>query len=208
MPSTKIRSPKKPARGQVSQEAIVDACLRAVALAEKRHAKWSGGVTMRAAPESLVQTVVAEVIARAKVKLLLEVSVVDMKNLQAGVAPTEEDSAARKGRVDLVAYNKKSDPRFIVEIKKLSGNGACLLEDCRRIHDLMATCKSIQSGIMLGYTSAAKEKTITDRIASVEKCTGSKLLKVLPLRNVVSKKGAARMLGAAIFCVRRSQTRP
>ena len=197
-----------PSPGPIPQKALIKACLSAVTLAERRHAKWSNGVTMRAAPESLVQTITAETIARTGMRLLLEVSVNDLKRLQRGEALDDNDSATRSGRVDIAAYYKSTEVRFIVEIKKLSGNGKCLLEDCRRIHDLLAACPSLQSGIMLGYTVAANASTVVSRIEATRVATGSRVAKLMPMEPVTSKKGAARVLGAAVFCVTRQQQRP
>lgn len=163
---------------------------------------------MRAAPESLVQTLLAEAIAKERVKLLLEVSVADMKRLQIGQTLTDDDEATRKGRVDLAVYNRSNEPRFIIEIKKLSGNGDCILEDCRRIHDLLAACPSIQKGLILGYTVAAKQATIDNRIEAARFATGSKVSERMKILPVVSKKGAKRLLGAAVFRVGRLQVRP
>lgn len=188
--------------------AITRACIKAISVAEKKHAAWSHGVTMRAAPESLVQTLVAEAVAKEGLKLLLEVSVADMKRLRMDAPLTEHDEAARRGRVDLAIYNKSDEPRFIIEIKKLSGSGACVLEDCRRIHDLLAACPSIQKGIIVGYTVAAKSSTIDNRIEAARSATGTKIIEVMKVKPVFSKKGASRLLGAAVFLVGRHQARP
>lgn len=195
-------------RGPVPLSAIERACIKAISVAEKKHAHWSRGVTMRAAPESLVQTLVAEAVAKEGMKLLLEVSVADMKRLQRNEPLTEDDAATRKGRVDLAVYNESDMPRFIIEIKKLSGSGDCILEDCRRIHDLLAACPSIQRGLILGYTVATKQATINNRIESARVATGCKVSKRLKVQPVVSKKGASRLLGAAVFRVGRQQARP
>lgn len=194
--------------GPVSSAALVRASLAAVSLAERRYAKWSDGVTMRAAPESLVQTIVAERVARLGIKVLLEVSVKDLKDIQQGEALDETVSSTRSGRVDIAAYYKSTEVRFVVEIKKLFGNGSCLLEDCRRIHDLLTVCSSLQEGLMLGYTAAANVSTVMRRIDSAATITNSTIAKLAPLLPVRSPKGKARVLGAAVFEVTRRQRRP
>ena len=163
---------------------------------------------MRAAPESLVQTILAELLAEIGVKLLLEVSLTDLRLLMKGQELAEGDASKRTGRVDLVVYYKSTAPRFIIEIKKLHGKGQSLLADCRRLHDLLAICPTVQNGLMLGYTVAVKPETIKNRIAMVADVTGSRIVRKLPPLTVTSKRGASRLLGAAVYRVEREQVRP
>ena len=59
----------------VPRKALINACKFAITEAEERYSKWSGGITMRAAPESLVQTILAEQLFKAGGQIALEASV-------------------------------------------------------------------------------------------------------------------------------------
>lgn len=190
----------------ISRPTITKACLDAVKEAEHRHAEWSGGITMRAAPESLVQAIVAEILGKAGARLLLEVSVDDLTTVAAGgLLPL--DPIGKGGRVDLAVYYKSKAPRFVVEIKKIQ-SGKSLLADCRRIHDLLGHCPTLQNGLMLGYTVAAKVSTVQARLDAVSHVTGSRIIRHLEPMSVMSKLSLPRLLGAALYRVDRAQPRP
>ena len=190
----------------VSRPTVTQACLDAISEAEARHVLWSGGVTMRAAPESLVQAIVAESLGSAGVRLLLEVSLKDLRAIAQGVVLSSE-SDSKNGRVDLAVYYKSKMPRFVIEIKKVQSKTA-LLSDCRRIHDLLRDCPSIQNGLMIGYTVAARLNTVNDRLNGIVQITGSRIVRLLKPLPVINKRSAPRFLGAAVYRVDRTQPKP
>ena len=183
------------------RRSVTQACLDAIGEAERRHASWSGGVTMRAAPESLIQAIVAEFLGKAGVRLLLEVSLKDLRAIASGDMLTG-DYVSGNGRVDLAVYYKSKMPRFVIEIKKIQ-NTRSLQADCRRIHDLLRDCPTIQNGLMLGYTMAARMSTVEGRLEGVANVTGSRIVRKLEPIAVTSKRAAARFLGAAVYRVDR-----
>lgn len=185
----------------VPRREVITACLDAVLAAEARHVRWSDGITMRAAPESLIQSIVAEMLGNTDVQLLLEVSLKDLRSVASGNILTTE-TGGRSGRVDLAVYYKSKMPRFVIEIKKIT-NSNSLTADCSRIHELLRDCPTIQNGLMLGYTTAAKISTVEARLKDVTKTTGARMVRKIDPVPVLSKKLASRYLGAAVYRVDR-----
>lgn len=185
----------------VPRPEVTKACLAAVIEAEARHVRWSDGITMRAAPESLIQSIVAEMLGNTGVQLLLEVSLKDLRAVASGSILTTE-AGGRNGRVDLAVYYKSKMPRFIIEIKKIT-NSNSLVADCIRIRELLKDCPTIQNGLMLGYTTAAKTSTVETRLKGVTKTTGARLVRKIETISVLNKRLDSRYLGAAVYRVDR-----
>lgn len=157
---------------------------------------------MRAAPESFVQTVVAERIFAKGAKVLLEASAKQIHQLSEGSAP-ESSEAEGRGRIDVVVYFKSDEPRFLIEIKKLPSKGT-LQSDCDRIRRLIEVNPKIQNGFLVAYTMAAKKHIALSRIDEEAKRMNVKIVRRLKPCEVTSKKGAQRVLAGAVLRVDRS----
>lgn len=185
----------------ISRPTVSQACLDGLAEAEETYSAWTGGVTMRAAPESFVQTVIAKRLHAAGSLLILEASV---KQLLAFAAGDEivKDNAARTGRIDIVTYYKSKAPRFLIEIKKLGKSGS-FREDHERIVSLMAKIPSLQNGFLVGYTVAAESDTVERRLQEPVTGLAVKIIRKPSLVTVKSQLNKERLLGAAIYRVDR-----
>lgn len=185
----------------ITRPAISKACLEGLIEAEATYSAWTGGVTMRAAPESFVQTVIAKRLHEAGSLLLLEVSV---KQLLAFASGDEiiEDRTGRKGRIDIVTYYKSKAPRFLVEIKKL-GKVDSFKEDRDRFLNLMAKIPALQNGFLVGYTVAAKFDTVERRLQQPVSGLSLKISHKPEFLSVKSLMNKDRLLGVAIYRVDR-----
>jgi hypothetical protein len=183
----------------VPRPTVSQACLEGLAEAETTYSAWTGGATMRAAPESFVQTIIARRLHEAGSLLLLEASVKQLLAFASG-DDVVEDGTSRAGRIDLVTYYKSRAPRFLIEIKKL-GKKDSFREDHARILDLMARIPTIQNGFLVGYTVAAKADTIEQRLQQPVSGLSVKIVRrpaLIPVKSLLKKE---RLLGAAIYRV-------
>lgn len=197
----------------VPRKNLIDACLKAIVVAEETYTKWTPkGYTMRAAPESFVQMIIAQELFSVEskqggVKLLLEASVAEL--LKQGEKPNKK---IRTGRIDIVVYykSKPETPRLLIEVKKITKENS-LNEDLKRILELMDTCKCIQNGILIGYGTRASEEGLAKLFAGVErelnielnnKHKGYQLASVREkaISNVATRKGV-RSLNAVVYKV-------
>lgn len=185
----------------INRRKLMDACIEAISIAEQRYAAWTGGVTMRAAPESLVQTVIAEQVAGLGGTLLLEASVGELIERATGDRPKELPRNER-GRIDLAIYYKSRKPRLVVEVKKVDGR-ASLNDDHSRILELLLLCPSVQHGVLVGYTTAVNSVTVLNRLNAIQEETGARIIRRLEPTEVQSRSGTPRFLGAAVYRVDR-----
>jgi hypothetical protein len=165
--------------------------------AESVYSMWTGGVTMRAAPESFVQTMIAQKLHEAGTKLFLEASVKQLMKFTQGQEDIEDDTPS-SGRIDIATYFESRKPRFLIEIKKL-GKKESFRADHDRIVKLMKVVPSIQNGFLVGYTTAANKETVTGRL--LEPVTRLKVRMVrkpdiISVKSIFSKQ---RYLGAAVY---------
>ncbi len=185
----------------LSTKIIADACLKGLQRSEKIHAKWTGGLTMRAAPEWFVQTIVAEEIARLGPRLHLEESIGRILE-NAKVKHPKRLPRNERGRVDIAIYYKSGMPQMILEVKKI-GKASSMDADKARTTAMMDLCKGIRHGLLLGYTTARRPATVEQRLAAVAVQTGAKIIRRLKLVQVTGKLGDDRVLGAAVYRVNR-----
>ena len=107
---------------------------------------------MRAAPESLVQTILAEELASLEIVLRLEASVKSLIE-DSGVTLPSSLPRNEQGRIDIALYFQSRKPRFIIEVKKLA-HANSVNDDRDRILELMSLCPNIQNGILVGYATS------------------------------------------------------
>ena len=203
----------------VPLRAILDACRDALNEAEDAYSEWSGGITVRAAPESLVQTYIAQELAKLKPapKLLLEASVVAITRKAEDLEHEDADANGEQlgGRLDLALYYavKKTGamPRVLIEVKKLTKNDSIAI-DLERIRKLMTRLPGIQRGVLVGYTTRVNEATIDGLIkAQIAGDTNATLpvrvARKIKIRPAKSRKRKVVQLGGAVYVVRRN-TKP
>lgn len=180
---------------------ITLACKHALEEAEETYREWTGGVSMRAAPESFVQTLLAKKLhSEFGISVLLEASVEDIRKVTSGEQLV--DPEPKGGRIDIVAYYKSAEPRFLIELKKLTRSYS-LKADTERIRELMKCNSSIQNGLLVAYTMAVKEATVLERLSAQAALLGIKQVQTLDARPAKSRRGKDRVLAGAVYRVDR-----
>lgn len=176
----------------------------AVFLAEKKYSQWSGR-TMRTAPESLVQTILAESLYKAGAKVVLEQSFKEIIKLSNNAS--QEDNQKDRRRLDIAIFFENGNPRILIEIKKLNSTKS-LHSDCKRIQELLQKCPSAQCGFILAYGTSSwekykskGEKTLQNRISGAKNIPGMRLIKEIPIKMVNGRDNKPRVLGGAIFII-------
>jgi hypothetical protein len=188
-----------------ARKTLITACIDALREAESVYSKWTGGITMRSAPESLVQTKIAEHLARSGDIVFLEVSVKDVIAVTQG-EDIPDLSRGDRGRIDIAVYykskGKRVAPRFVVEVKKLT-NHHSLDQDYKRIVELMQLCPDIQSGIMVGYGTAVNAETALRKVLKVTEHLPCKRVRILEPVQVTGKDQCPRFLAAGVYRIDR-----
>ena len=183
----------------ISRPSVTQACLCALGHAEIKYSYWSGGTTMRAAPESLVQVVLAEELAALGITLRLEASVRSLY-ADSGIEPPASLPRNERGRIDIALYFKSSQPRFIVEVKKLR-SAKSMNEDQERIIKLLQDCPNIQNGIMLGYATSPHSRELDTLLDAARHESGTRIVRRMSPVEVQGKDGKPRFLAGAVFRV-------
>ena len=181
---------------------LIDACEASIREAESRYSRWSG-TTVRSAPESLVQVILAEHLFDAGARVRLEVSVRSLIQDATG-APPSTVPRNNNGRIDVVAYFDSGAPRLLIEVKKANGLTS-VDRDHERIQQILSLCPKIHFGILVVYGTAVNAKTIETRVAQAKRLSRTKLLRLLDSTPVIGKSGKPRILAGAIFRVDRAQ---
>ena len=187
----------------ISRHALETACADAVRQSEDLYCQWTDGISMRSAPESLVQTQIAQHLANAGAIVFLETSVRDILKIAAGGIPDGNE----RGRVDIAVYykskNKRACPRFVIEVKKLTTHHS-LDQDFQRIVELLKRCPDIQNGIMVGYGTAMNEETAIGKVEAVTEHLQCKRVLMFSPKSVTGLDGRQRFLAAGVFRVGRN----
>lgn len=142
---------------------IQAACLSGVKSAYEKYYKFSGGQSLWYAPESFIQAEIANSLAKICPYVTLEDNVRDLlhhsnANLR-GRTP-------RKGRIDIITWWQQGSPRKLIEVKKAYNRDA-INNDARRLRQMISRGGSTRKGLIIVYTSAVKEKTITNRLEAI-----------------------------------------
>lgn len=185
-----------------SLQSVAVACCEALAESQERYSRWTGGVNMRAAPESFVQTMIGEKLYGAGARIRLEAPVSAIRALiGAGTEEVDTDGDARGGRIDVAVYFKGAAkaPRFIVEVKKLP-NARGWKADVERIRDLMHHVQAIKGGLLVGYTAALGQAAV-DRTIDRAIAPGMTVIQRMLTRKVKTRSGIVRYIGGAVYHV-------
>jgi hypothetical protein len=181
-------------------------CLDAIVKAEGVYSDWTDGITIRSAPESLVQIKIAEALANKVDIVFLEASVKDILAVAQGEDPPDL-SRGDRGRIDIAVYYKSKEkraiPRFVIEIKKLTDHHS-LDHDHKRIVELLQLCPEIQNGIMVGYGTAVNSETALRRVLKVTEHLSCERVGTLKPFPVTGRNKQPRFLAAGVFRVQRT----
>lgn len=156
----------------VAYSEIFAAILDGVNNASKKYHKWSGGYWQNSAPESFIESEIANSLSKIVPYLTLQDTIRNiLKDANAdlrGPKPRNSDV----GRIDIIVWWANESPRILVEVKKASGNNALNL-DARRLRQMLNKESSLQKGLIVAYTSAQKSKTIDDRFENLAYNSGT-----------------------------------
>lgn len=186
----------------IARSRVADAIVEGLDAAEEKYILWTRGTTMRAAPESFVQTQIAEKLHELGLTLLLEASVADIASYARDGELLTDSSQKLGGRFDIVAYYKSRQPRFLIEIKKLNSQNS-LNADHKRIRQVMAMNEGVQNGFLVAYGTAVKEATILNRVRNCAHSLAAPIVRDFGPQDVKSKKGLIRILAGAVLRVDR-----
>ena len=200
-----VRTYKPNMSHATSRRNLITSCIDAIKDAEALYSKWTDGITMRSAPESLVQMKIAENLAKSGDVVFLEASVKDIMSLAIGEDPPDL-SRGDRGRIDIAVYynskGKRACPRFVVEVKKLTTHHS-LDQDHARIRELLKLCPDIQNGIMIGYGTAVNAETALRKVLKVTEHLPCKRVRTLDPMPVTGRDKKPRYLAAGVFRVER-----
>ena len=139
------------------------ACISGVVNAFNKHYKFTGGLSLRSAPEAFIQGEIAislSKIARyvtleSDVRLLLHTSGAELRGRQ-----------PRSGRIDVTAWWKNKKPRFVIEVKKAFSNES-ISSDVKRLKQVMERGGSCRDGLVIVYSDASHQSTLDRRFKNI-----------------------------------------
>lgn len=184
----------------VSLNDSIVACLDGVKKAFNHYYKWSGGYWLGQASEGLMQSEIAKSLAKVCPFVTIEDTVRNiLKEAEASVHGCKPRKSA-KGRVDIVAWWAKDQPRLLIEVKR-AFEYKSINNDAKRIKQLLNRGGSLQGGLIIVYTDAETAKTIENRFNSMAKLSGTTLH-----RKIINKKiedGKVRHWGSGCFIIKK-----
>lgn len=148
------------------------ACLKGVKSAFKTHYAFTGGLSLRHAPEAFIQGQIA--LTLSKLAYVTLESHVYETLFDAGAELRGKAPRNGSGRIDVVTWWKNGTPRLLIEVKKLRQKDA-ITADVKRLRQLLGRGGSMREGLVVVYTDAQKPKTIDNRLASAANSSGAKL---------------------------------
>ena len=164
----------------ISRKKIEDAILDGARNAHDEWRKVSGYQSLEYAPELFIQAKIFTALWGAGCPYVTLEDGVD--NLFQVAGASRVGRSPRKGRVDIVVWWKKDQPRTLIEVKKAKACNACNA-DAKRVRQTINrrgkgdAKNSIESGYLVVYTSAKNEKTVTSRFEKIAENTNSRLSK-------------------------------
>lgn len=192
---------------------IIASCLSGVRTAAKKYAEWSGGVSLRSAPESITHIFIAKNLAKTLPKkrkgsklITLEEKPSDLIRASGRSTETRKNKNGRdriEGRVDITVWSEKEQPWLIIEVKRHSGHRS-INDDVERIRTLFKDCPSIKAGFIVVVTQATNEDTLPTRFDKMAKESNTKKGGIRFL-NGKTKKGTPMHACAMCFVVYRGK---
>jgi len=162
--------------------------------------EWSNGYWICYAPESFIQYKIAQSLFKwdKKIFVTLEDTVRDILNFSHSDCRGRPPRSNASGRVDIIVWNKKEEPLYLIEVKKFSYINNVIDADVKRLKQLVKKENSIHDGFVAVYSEAKTRKTISNRFEKYASSSKSKLTK-----KYISLKSEADgyYWGAAVFSV-------
>ena len=146
-------------------------CIKGVISAFNKHHKFTGGLSLRYAPEAFIQGEIALALSRIAPYVTLESHVCHALS-EAGAERRGKIPRSSSGRIDIVTWWKNGSPRFLIEVKKLIAREA-ISADVRRLRQLLGRGGSTREGLVVVYTSGQKPRTIDDRLKYAASSSGA-----------------------------------
>jgi hypothetical protein len=191
---------------------IADCCLDGVVKAAKEYGKWSGGVSLRSAPESITHIFVAESLAKElsegrEGSKIISLEEKPMDLIRTSVPSTKATKGKRieRGRIDITVW-KKGNPWLVVEVKRHSSRRS-INEDVKRIRKLF-NCPSIKAGFVVVVTQAKKKGVVEDRFDKMAEESNTQKGGGIRYLNGETKKGNPMYVGAMCFVVNPGENTP
>ncbi|EDZ63641.1 hypothetical protein SMGD1_1994 [Sulfurimonas gotlandica GD1] len=156
---------------KISRETILEATIKGLNKAQKKHLKWTNdeeGVSNGA--EYVLTTYIAETIGDSEDigSVYVEEHIKDLYEAVGKKAPKEiEDYSRKGGRADIAIYLKNKNPLAIIEVKNSVKNQEKVMLDITRIKQLLKD-EVIEYGI-IAFISEFQKPSITQQ--DVEKMT-------------------------------------
>ena len=151
----------------IPRQTIFDASVKGVQKAFTEYREWTNGYWLSYAPESYIQVEIARSLKKEFLFITLEDTVRDI------LIDSDAEMRGRKprnspaGRVDIIAWWKNETPRALIEVKKCWTYDG-INSDAIRLRQLLKHGGSLQIGLIVVYTEAKNEKTITERFKKME----------------------------------------
>ncbi|SBV50045.1 hypothetical protein XBLMG947_0821 [Xanthomonas bromi] len=187
-----MTKPKKPlARFQ-------SACMKGVRLAFRKHHRFTGGYSLKQAPEAFIQGEIACALSKIAPYVTLESSV-QMLLREAGAEL--RGKKPRNGRIDLAVWWSNGTPRFVIEIKKVYSKDS-ISSDAKRLRQVLGRGGTSREGIVVVYSDAAKVETLRDRFSTLASRSRTKASTTSKVTSFSDDSGKIRYWQAACFLVR------
>lgn len=139
------------------------ACITGVRSAFRKHHYFTGGFSLRHAPEAFIQGEIASALAQVAQYVTLESSV-QMLLREAGAEM--RGKKPRNGRIDIAVWWANGTPRFVIEVKKVYAKDS-ISSDAKRLKQVLGRGGTSREGIVIVYSDAAKPETLQNRFQSI-----------------------------------------
>jgi hypothetical protein len=181
---------------------IEAALLDAIPRAFKLFMKWSGGIGLGRAPESLLQVEVARGMHAVRVPCMtLEEPVQELLDSADAERRGRPPRGSRAGRIDVVGWWASETPRILVEVKRAWGRET-IVDDARRLRQLLGRRgASFQAGYVVVYTDAVNKDTVTKRVGALAENAGARVVGCCGPTRVVETDGKVWYWGGAVMKV-------
>lgn len=183
----------------ISRKMVTDLCHEGVEDARKKYETWSGGWSLRVAPESLTQASIAEKLATSSPYVTLEDKITYLLKMSRAMNP-HSIPGGKNQRADITLWNGNSTPRFVIEVKKLSGNDCCS-RDAARLRWIISRCPSISAGFVVAITHAVEKHTISKKFQSIGKKISASYEENISSSQAYSKMNRYVYFGCACFLI-------
>ncbi len=156
----------------VPYPAILEMSLQGVNNAFRKYHNWSNGYWLGAAPESFIETEIANSLSKIvpyitlqdTVRHILEDANADLRGQKPRNSP--------RGRVDIIVWWADKKPRILIEVKKAWTKDA-LKKDARRLNQLLNKDCTLEKGVLVAWTAAKKPDTIDNRFSDMADNSGT-----------------------------------